>query len=280
MSSLKKANPPNVMILLLKFFLICCMQTGFVQRSFAIALDSTPESAEQRLLEEKNDSLDVYKHNLNYFISGQPDTKVQLSFKVRPFDNIDFFLAYTQTMFWELFTKKSSPFSDLNFNPEGFYRLYTDYGILKGIDIGAEHKSNGRDKEDSRSWNRSYVTGRTEFPVFGYTMSWNTKLFYLYDLDKTNRDIRRKLGFIETTIGITDVWQSVLRDGEIYLSFIPGGSWDVFDSDQGSQELGFKFRLPFKHFDPYIYFQVFNGINESQLFYKESRTSYRIGFAI
>lgn len=271
----------------MKWIQLCFLRILFVPLSVATSsawafdLTNVPEPSDsRRIVQENRESLAVYQHHLNYFISGEPDTKVQLSFKVRVLRDVNFFAAYTQTMFWELFIKDSSPFSDLNFNPELFHRWYFDAGMFKGLDIGAEHRSNGRSGLDSRSWNRSYVNAHTELKAFDWIpLDWDTKLFYLYDLDKTNPDIRHKLGFIETTLTLKNLWPRVLTDGQVYFTLIPGGTWN-FQKLQGSREIGFKFRLPFEDFNPFVYFQYYNGINESQLFYKESRSTYRIGLAI
>lgn len=232
-----------------------------------------------RMREERRDGLDVYRHNLNYFVSGQPDTKVQLSFKVRMLHNFNIYGAYTQTMFWDLFTRDSSPFSDLNYNPELFHRSYLDYGILKGIDAGVEHRSNGRAGEDSRSWNRAYVAARTEFKTFGIESQWNTKAFYFFDLDSTNRDIPTQLGFLETSFVLRNIFSQWLDEAQFDITLIPGGSIELRDI-RGSREIGFRFRLPIKDFNPFLYFQLYSGFNESLLFYKENRTTYRVGFAI
>ncbi len=264
----------RVVLVLLNFWVQASHAADVVE---AVTLDQASLELKER--EARQESLEVYQHNLNYFITGDPDTKVQLSFKVRLGHNFDLYAAYTQTMFWELFIADSSPFSDLNFNPELFYRWYLKWGILKGFDLGYEHKSNGRSGLDSRSWNRTYATARTEFSVSKMKFGWNTKVFYLHDLDETNRDIRYKMGFFETTFSILDIVPKLLSDAEIYLTVIPGGTWNIEDL-QGSQQLGFRFRLPVKNFDPFIYVQIYNGMNESQLFYNENRTTYRIGFAI
>jgi phospholipase A1 len=245
----------------------------------ARSADLLESSPEQRKSEDRRDGLEVYRHNLNYFISGRPDTKVQLSFKMRIVHDFDLFFAYTQTMFWDLFTKDSSPFTDLNYNPDLFYRWYLENGMFKGIDLGFEHRSNGRDQLDSRSWNRSYVTARTEFHIGPKRAEWNSKFYYFSQLDSTNQDIPYQLGFIETSLAVKDLFPSFLREAEIQLTITPGGTFEL-SNIRGSQELGFRFRLPVKSFDPFIYFQLYNGFNESLLFYKENRTTYRIGFAI
>lgn len=245
----------------------------------AQAADLIESSPAQKLSEDRKDGLEVYRHNLNYFISGQPDTKVQLSFKIRLVHDIDIFFAYTQTMFWDLFTRDSSPFSDLNYNPDLFHRWYLQNGMLKGIDFGFEHRSNGRDELASRSWNRTYVTARTEFHIGSIATEWNTKFYYFSQLDSTNQDIPYQLGFVETSLAFKDLFPDYLREAELQLTIIPGGTLEITNI-RGSQELGFRFRLPVRSFDPFIYFQVYNGFNESLLFYKENRTTYRMGFAI
>lgn len=239
-------------------------------------ISSSPAS---RKSEERKDGLEVYRHNLNYFISGKPDTKVQLSFKVRLVHDFDIFFAYTQTMFWDLITRDSSPFSDLNYNPELFYRWYLENGMLKGLDFGFEHRSNGRDQTDSRSWNRTYVVARTEFTTGSIKTEWNTKLYYFSQLDSTNQDIPYQLGFIETSFAFKDLFPNFLREAELQITLTPGGTLELTNI-RGSQEIGFRFRLPVKSFDPFLYFQIYNGFNETLLFYKENRTTYRVGFAI
>jgi outer membrane phospholipase A len=154
-----------------------------------------------------------------------------------------------------------------------------DEGVFKGVDIGGEHKSNGKSGADSRSWNRFYAEARTEFKLAHITMGWNTRVFYLYDLDEGNRDIRHQLGFLETSLIIRGIWPSVLNDGEAYITLNPGGNWNP-KHIQGSREIGFRFRTPIKSFDPYIFFQLYSGMNESQLMYKQDRTTWRIGLAI
>lgn len=258
--------------------------------SISFGFDSTVKEIEliqnsltDENLREKKDGdelMKIYKHKLSYLISGKPDTKLQLSFKFRILENIDLFGAYTQLMFWDIGTRESSPFSDLNYNPELFYRVYKKYGILRGVDIGLyEHRSNGRDRIYSRSWDRTYLNILTEFDSLETHFRWSTKFFYLYNIDNTNSDIPHTLGFVESELAILDILPSILTDAEIYFRFLPGGKFNVEDS-RGAQEFGARFRLPWTSFNPYLYFQIYNGFSESQLFYDQNRTTYRIGFSI
>jgi len=102
-----------------------------------------------------------------YFITGHPDTKVQLSFKAYIVRAMPLYFAYSQLMMWDLFTKRSSPFRDINFNPEVFYRLnLNDQPSFQWLDFGIyEHESNGKDGGDSRAWDRIYLRYATTFPI-------------------------------------------------------------------------------------------------------------------
>ncbi len=83
--------------------------------------------------------------------------KYQFSFKVTPFKTAHSGLsfAYTQKAFWQIFDpSKSSPFREINHNPEVFWRMGGDN--LFG-DIGFEHESNGEEDPKSRSWDRIYL---------------------------------------------------------------------------------------------------------------------------
>jgi phospholipase A1 len=249
-------------------------------QAHADMIDALHTDEHQKLREEKRDSLNIFRHNLNYLISGEPDTKVQFSFKVQLITDWDLYFGYTQVGFWDLGIKDSSPFSDINYNPELFYRWYTNNGILKGIDLGAyEHRSNGRDGLASRSWDRSYITARTEFKLVGIDWHWDTKVFYLYNLDDTNLDVRNTLGFSEFSLTAVNIFESFLNDAELQIRILPGGKFDL-QHPQGSQEVNFKFRLPITRFNPFLFFQFYNGLNESFLSYDLNRTAYRAGIAL
>ncbi len=82
------------------------------------------------------------------------DIKFQVSFALRlwhmPRHNVDVLFTYTQRCFWDAF-RYSSPFRENDFNPGIWFawRVRHDTTLL----FGFEHESNGRDSEDSRSWN-------------------------------------------------------------------------------------------------------------------------------
>ncbi len=109
-------------------------------------------------------------YNDTYFSTGIPlnttidkntaDALFQISIRVRltqsvlPF-NTFLYLTYTQKSFWDIYAD-SSPFRDSNYNPGlGLGRYITKDNKLLGAGfIQVEHESNGRDGDESRSWNR------------------------------------------------------------------------------------------------------------------------------
>lgn len=78
----------------------------------------------------------------------------EITQSVLPF-NTFLYLTYTQKSFWDIYAE-SSPFGDSNYNPGiGLGRYITKDNKLIGAGlIQIEHESNGRDGDDSRSWNR------------------------------------------------------------------------------------------------------------------------------
>lgn len=96
------------------------------------------------------------------------EVKFQLSIKTPLWedifgDNGTLYVAYSQVAFWQAYNSKiSSPFREINFEPEIFLAFRTDYqlagftGTLASI--GLNHQSNGRSKPLSRSWNRIMAT--------------------------------------------------------------------------------------------------------------------------
>ena len=92
------------------------------------------------------------------YYGGESEIEFQISFK-QQITHLPFYFAYTQKSFWQAYnTPNSSPFRETNYNPELFYR--TEPGKLAGpwgLDVGAEHESNGQSGASSRSWNRVYV---------------------------------------------------------------------------------------------------------------------------
>jgi len=116
---------------------------------------------------DKLPSFAVYRDT--YFVTGVPlnkeitsnsaDAAFQISIRQRltksvlPFKTFAY-LTYTQKSFWDIYAE-SSPFKDTNYNPGiglGKYIFYKNK-LVGAAFAQIKHESNGRDGEDSRSWN-------------------------------------------------------------------------------------------------------------------------------
>jgi phospholipase A1 len=116
---------------------------------------------------DRSPAFSVYRDN--YFVTGIPlnkkptnetaDAAFQISIKHRitkqilPFNTFAY-MTYTQKSFWDIYAE-SSPFRDSNYNPGlglGKY-LFHDNKLSGAASIQIMHESNGREGDDSRSWN-------------------------------------------------------------------------------------------------------------------------------
>lgn len=224
-------------------------------------------------------------HQPMYFLFGNEDdqVKAQLSFKYDPFyaifDNLGLYLAYTQLMNWRLYDE-SSPFRDINFNPEVFWRLESNKNIFNNIDLGPldyfqlgiyEHKSNGKDGSKSRSMDRSYL--QAQVSVGGtINVGMNLKVFVLYidRLEEENRDIQQYIGSWEAMVFLKHRRGENPGFIELYARFGAGGGPGGFNFYKGWQEYSVVFPSLFTRVQPYI--QVFHGYGEFMLDYNVKRT--------
>lgn len=140
--------------------------------------------------QKKQKAISMYKDN--YIICGNKNDQLIFQFSAKyamffPFD-IGFYLAYTQKSYWAVY-ERSSPFKETNYNPEFFWRYGNgnDY-----IQVGfIEHKSNGRDGDESRGWNRSYLQLNLSTDTL-HQIGMNVKLFYLYNVSGKNSENKEK----------------------------------------------------------------------------------------
>jgi len=103
-----------------------------------------------------------FEHTLNHV-----EAKFQISFKVLVgkglfSDRINFYIAYTQQNWWQVYNSAiSSPFRETNYEPEAFIMIHTNknfHGLkIRLVNLGIDHQSNGRDVPASRSWNRVFA---------------------------------------------------------------------------------------------------------------------------
>lgn len=230
---------------------------------------STPRY--DKVVDKDSLPLRLERHKRLFFASGQENTKLQASFKIPIIYESKLYLAYTETGFWELYQKRSSPFLDINHNLEIFYRF--NIGEETILDLGLEHISNGRNEEASRSWNDVYVQALMRFSDNFYV---TTKVWQLFDIDATNEDIYKYLGFFEVELGFQNVNWKRFQQNEIFLKIRPGGRLDPSDGYY-TFDAGVRFKFDaFKGF-PHFFISYYNGYAENQIQYNRYIRAIRFG---
>lgn len=226
-------------------------------------------------------SFGIYKNNyiligsdlLKHPNSDNSDAKFQISVMQRltnsvlPFKTY-LFLTYTQLAFWDVF-KESFPFRDINFNPTiGLGRpLVKDNRYLGDISLQFEHESNGKDGDDSRSWNKISFSG-----LFLINRHWSlfSKLWIPFVDGENNPDIVQYKGYGTFALNYR---QRERYNMGVILTPRSGGFGNMNIAVEASYRL-------FKSENQYLFFQFYNGFGEGQLDYKEFHQRFRIGFVI
>ncbi|MBN2444790.1 MAG: phospholipase A [Spirochaetales bacterium] len=220
--------------------------------------------------------------------AGEDQVKIRFSFKFDIFSpyKIGLYFAYSQLLFWDLY-EFSSPFTEINFNPDFFWRFQSgdnfanDYVIpfIDYFQVGLwEHISNGMpDTGDENSLSRGLDRQYLQFQAS--VGSWikfglNFKYFYVHYITYNNEphdnpDIQDYIGsFIARPFII--YYNKELDDTlELYGEFGAGGGANGLDfTNGGFLEIGFKSYKLFSRFR--LYAQYYQGYFESILNYDRS----------
>lgn len=233
-----------------------------------------------------------YTYEPLYFLFGTDpsNAKFQISFKYRFVDEdsrfannhpwlSNFFVAYTQTSFWDL-ASESAPFRDTNFKPEILYQFndvrLPSLGEEAYFDFraGYQHESNGQSGADSRSLNIAYLEPAFHWNVFDdYQLSIASRIWTYVGATDGNDDIRDFRGRSSLTATLTQDQGFQL---EAYVRGNPG-------EGHGSLQLDLSYpvsALSFFNLDFYLYGQFFTGYGESLLDYNRKDTRFRLGLGI
>ena len=232
-----------------------------------------------------------------YFLAGpaEPEAKFQISLKYQVFNPSgslgganpwlsDFYLAYSQTSFWDLGKNNSSPFFDSSYRPEVLYQVESTTASWLGqsrfdFQAGVQHESNGKSGLDSRSLNIAYIRpiltwgddgtrGSRNFFIAVAPRLW----MYTTDLDD-NPDIYQYRGYGD--LKVIAGW----RGGLQLAAMARVGN----DFDRGALQLDLTYplrALSSKNVDLYLDAQFFTGYGESLLEYDKRESAFRIGVAL
>jgi outer membrane phospholipase A len=227
-----------------------------------------------------------------YFIVGGDgglNAKFQISLRFRLFDDHgrlarqlpwidDLYLSFSQTSLWDL-GELSKPFKDSSYRPRLFYANYDlaryfDGKLRVGIETGLGHESNGKEGDDSRSYNMLYARPTLTFGDPDGFRAYFAPLIHNYIAESDNPDIDDYRGYVDWLAGVgskggLDFW-GVLRKGT--------------RSTYGSIELNASYplsKLSGGDLTGWLMLQYFNGYGESLLDYNRKLDSQlRLGISI
>ena len=217
------------------------------------------------------------RYQSTYFVFGKNDLKIQFSFKYRLAESIPLYLGYTQIMFWSIYNG-SKPFSDINYDPEVFYRLKLSSHLIKTLDFGYLHISNGMKDSKSRSLDRLNLRTNSIFSYNRHQVDITTMFYQIYNTDQTNRDIIKHMGYWELRALITNIIIHEKESLDIEGRFFSGKR--IINLSQGGYQLGLIYNLGTLYLNPSIYIQYYNGFSEKLLDYESNHSELRAGFLL
>lgn len=179
------------------------------------------------------------------------------------------YLFYTQKCFWNV-CEESFPMTDLNFNPGvGLAKpLFVKDRFIGKVMMVVEHESNGRDGDESRSWNRitfgSNIMIDPNFMVYG-------KVWIPIIDGQNNRDILDYCGIYQIGTSV----MSPNRKFGASVNLVKRRGWNL--SYNTIIEFSYRFN---NNQNQYLFMQYYNGYGEGLLDYKQFHTELRVGIVI
>lgn len=243
------------------------------------------------LLRENESSFNLYPYEDNYFLftktSGinreaiadqswakgtrDREVKFQISLAIpisRGFagDNSVLGVSYTQRSWWQAFNSDiSSPFREINYEPQLFLGWATDYTLvgwsLEEIEIGLNHQSNGQSNPTSRGWNRAYL--RLMVQKDNWQVEFKPWFLIGESTPVNNPEIFKYMGYYRLKIGY--------NLGDNIFSIQGHYNWNT---GYGGAELTWSYPISS---NTRVYTQLFNGYGESLIDYDYHQTRFGIG---
>ncbi|MET0532897.1 MAG: phospholipase A, partial [Steroidobacter sp.] len=242
-------------------------------------------------LVDKPPPLAVSVYEPVYFLIGGDgglNAKFQISLRYQLFDGRgslanrlpwidDLYLSYSQTSLWDL-GDLSKPFRDSSYRPRLFYANYDlarffDGRLRVGVESGFGHESNGKENEDSRSFNMLYVRPALTLGDPAGLRFFAAPLIHNYIANNENRDLKDYRGYVDWVFGVgakggLDFW-TTLRKGQ--------------RSDYGSLEWNVSYplsKLSGGDLTGWLTLQYFAGYGESLLDYnRKLESQWRLGIS-
>lgn len=265
------------------FLVLACVCVRMAAHAQILAGDSVPVSSDSiRRAFDSQPFFGLYKDN--YFIFGSAvnhrptrentNVKFQISIAQRltksvlPFGTY-LYLFYTQKCFWNVL-ENSMPMTDLNFNPGiGLSKpLFVHDNFIGKLTMMVEHESNGRDNEESRSWNK--VSFAANIMIDPNLMVHGK--FWIPIIDGVNnKDILRYSGIYQ--IGLQTMSNNKKFNGSVTLVKREGWNFNYNTVVELSMRMWGKA-------NQFLFLQFYNGYGEGLLDYNKFRSQVRVGLQI
>lgn len=179
------------------------------------------------------------------------------------------YLFYTQKCFWNVL-QNSMPMTDLNFNPGvGLAKpIFVKDRFIGKATLMLEHESNGRDGEESRSWNKVSLAANI---MIDPTLIVHGKVWIPIIDGQNNRDILDYCGIYQ--VGTSFMSLNHKFGASVVLTKRRG--W----RPSYNTVVEFNYRFNNKQ-NQYLFCQYYNGYGEGLLEYNKFHSELRIGFVI
>jgi len=229
----------------------------------------------------------IYGYEPIYFLLGEyPAAEFQFSLKYKLFDFAGnwnplahSYFAYTQTSFWDLFSRDPS-FFDTSYKPSAFLfypGIFQKDRFQLDLQGGYEHESNGRGGSMERSLNTVYLQPTIRFDLPAHLqLSFQTRAWYYLSLGNNNLDLPDYRGYADLL-------------GALAWTDPQGGEKIQFATrlrigDEGSHAgllFDLRFNLPHSfYFNPAIQLQYFTGYGQTLRQYNQASHAFRAGLCI
>jgi phospholipase A1 len=166
--------------------------------------------------------------------------------------------------------EESLPMTDLNFNPGiGLTRpLFVKDKFIGKATLMLEHESNGRDGDESRSWNKISLAANV---IVDPNVMIHGKAWIPIIDGQNNKDILDYCGIYQTGLQIL----STNRRFTAGITLVKRRGWNL----RYNTILDIAYRIS-RRDNQFLFLQYYNGYGEGLLAYKEYHSQVRIGILI
>jgi phospholipase A1 len=179
------------------------------------------------------------------------------------------YLFYSQKCFWNVL-EESLPMTDLNFNPGiGLTRpLFVKNKFIGKLTFILEHESNGRDGDESRSWNKISVAANV---IVDHNLMIHGKAWIPIIDGQNNKDILDYSGIYQ--MGMQMLSSNNRFCGGITL--VKRRGWNL----NYNTIVDLAYRISRKD-NQFLFLQYYNGYGEGLLEYNKFHSQLRVGILI